>query len=1137
MAYHTTKSDAVNGGIGRPAWWIQIAIVSITVIAVGIITFLGIKTYETTRHTALEQFNEHQLILAHSAAAGIETYFSEVKASLVSATKVAAIKHMTNDSLEYMQAMYLGFIPRTSIRRLDEKGVLRFIYPSDDWRGELPGRDYSGEAYFQQAKDKGRVGLSGITINEVGEKRIRMSAPVYVPDPQGGEIKKFAGILVVSFDLKAIADIFISPITSGETGYAWLMDQNGYFLAHNVDTFVGQDAFRIREKTNPELSYESINEIQQEVMVGGEGIGRYLSGWHRGTTGRIEKLIAFSPIRVIDQIWSASVVAPVIEVDKIIREAGIQALNTFTFIILFLIVAGIFSSLSVYRWSNLLRSEVQKRTKELRETTDYLNNLIRCANAPVVVLDEQGRVTIFNDAFERMSGRTQEEMLGSPLDILFPDTRRAQALKRLEHAQSKGRDLYAEEGAIRHRDGTLYVGMWNSSNIYSDTGTELIATIVHGDDVTERRKAEEALRESEERYRTVVENQAELICRYTPDWQLTFVNEAYCRFAGKTRGELLGKSFMPYIPEEQRRGVEQFHETLIDPEHQPENQVVRHEHQVISGQGVLRWQQWVNRAIFDDKGALVEYQSVGRDITELREAEEALQGSEEQYRVLFEGSPDAILIGDIDTGIVIAANPAASQLLMMPRDEIIGIDHLEIYPEYLREKVQAGFNRSTHESGKHVVERIVLRRDGTEVPVEILSQTITLRGKDVIQGIFRDITGRKKAEEKLRENEERFRKIFEGGALGMAFLNLEYKFERVNATLCAMLGYEETELTELTFADITHPDTVEQDLQKMAQLLQGQIPYYKTEKRYIRKDGAVIWGSVTDSIVYDENEKPLYFIAMIEDITDRKSAEEAKEQLEVQLLHAQKMEALGTLVAGVAHEINNPVNKILFDVPLLQKVWTDVIPVLAEQGKREPTRKYGGLTYDFLRENLPQLISDMELAANRVVKKVNNLKSFTKQSSITDKAEMEINTAVQNAIRLIGTTLQKANITLELNLAKKSPEIEGNLQSIEQIIMNIAINAIHAIDHDKGRISISTGLQKRNGNAFITITDNGAGVDPSIIGKLFDPFVTTRQTEGGTGLGLPITYNLVEAHGGDITFTSKEGTGTTFTVTFPVLSS
>ena len=1131
MTRHTQQMNSDNRAVGRPAWWIQIAIVGVTAIAVGITAFLGIQTYRTTRHTALDQFNQNQLTLARSTAAGIETYFSEVKAALVSATKVSVIRHMTEKSLEYMQSMYLGFIPRTSIRRLDDEGALQFIYPSDDWRGNLPGRYYGDDTYFLEALERGHVVLSGITVNEIGEKRIRMSAPVYIDDIPG-EDRRCTGVLVVSFDLTSIADVFIAPITSGETGYAWLMDQNGYFLAHNMDTFVGQDAFRIREKTNPELSYESINDIQEEIMGGSEGVGRYVSGWHRGNTGRIEKLIAYSPVRVIDQVWSVAVVAPVSEVDKIIRKAGAQVLQTFAFIILFFILAGVFSFLSVYRWSGLLQREVRRRTKELRETTDYLNSLIRCANAPIAVLDEHGTVTIFNDAFERMSGRVEEEMRGHPLDILFPDAIRAQALKRLTQAQMEGKALYGEEGLIRHRDGTMAVGLWNSANIYAETDGALIATIVHGQDVTERRKAEEALRESEERYRAVVENQAEMICRYTPDWRLTFVNEAYCRYVGKQREDLIGRSFMPFIPREQQAGIEASHARLLD----PPVQEVRQEHQVIGRHGELRWQEWVNHAIFDDQGTLVEYQSVGRDITDLKQAEEALQNSETQYRALFEGAPDSIFLADIETGTVIDANPAASQLVMMPRDEMIGMHHLQLYPEDIRVAVQAGFDGVARSRGKRVVERIVQRNDGVPVPVEIHAQVIPIKGKEVLQGTFRDITERKEAEKQVRENEERFRKIFEGGALGMAFLNLNYKFERVNTTFCAMLGFQETDLTDLTFVDITHPDSVEQDLRRMAQLLQGEIPYYKTEKRYIRKDGTILWGSVTASIIYDENRNPLYFIVMIEDITDRKRAGEEKEQLEAQLLHAQKMEALGTLMAGVAHEINNPVNKIMFDLPLLQKVWADVIPLVEEEAKREPARKYGGLTCEFLRENLPQLISDMNMAAHRVADTVNNLKSYTRQSNITDKAAIEINTAVGNALRLIETTVRKARITLEVKMAKKSPRIEGNLQSIEQIVMNIAINAIQAIDHEGGKIKISTSVQKRGGKACITIADNGSGVDPAILDKLFDPFVTTRQTEGGTGLGLPITYNLVEAHGGEITFTSKEGVGTTFTVIFPALN-
>ena len=958
--------------------------------------------------------------------------------------------------------------------------------------------------------------------------RIRMAAPVYAKNESDQTERTFKGVLVISFDLRSVGDIFITPIVSGETGYAWLMDQNGYFLAHNVHEFVGQDAFKVREKRNPELSYESINEIQQKVIAGREGIGRYISGWHRGKAGRIEKLIAYSPIYIINRLWSVAVVAPVSEVDRIIRTTGVQALNTFAFIILFLIIAGISFSLSVYRWSNLLRSEVRKRTKELRETTDYLNNLIRCANAPIVVLDNNARVTIFNEAFEEMSGRTEREMIGQPLDILLPEKSRPYSLQRLDRAQKEEKNLYRDEIAILTRKGDIRIGMWNSSNTYSEDGNTLIATIIHGEDVTERKKVEEALRESEKQYRTVVENQTELICRYTPDWKLTFVNEAYCNYFNKKRDELIGHSFMPLIPEEQRGGVVEEHKKLLD----SGIQEIRHEHQAIKDNGELSWQQWVNKGIFDDQGVLVEYQSVGRDITEIKMAEEEILISEERYRTLFEGSPDAIFLGDLETGINLDANPAACQLLMKPSEEIIGIHQSLLHPPHIRKASVKRFK----EENRRTLESLVLRPDGTEVPVEITAQMITIKGKKVIQGIFRDITERKESEKMLRENEERFRKIFEGGALGMAFLGMDYKFDRVNATLCTMLGYNESELKTLTYIDITHPEHIERDKEQVARLLQGQIPYYKTEKRYIRKDGETIWGDITASVVYDESRNPLYFIAMIEDITDRKRTEEEKTQLEQQLLHAQKMEALGTLVAGVAHEINNPVNKILFDMPLLQKVWNDAMPVLKKEAEEEPEKKYGGLTYEFLKENLPQLLSDMELAANRVAKTVNNLKNFTRQSSITDKMPMELNMAVLNAVRLIDTTLRKSNILLEFELDEKSPMIEGNLQSIEQIIMNIAINATQAIKHTNGKIKISTGFQKTNGKAYITISDNGQGINPTITDKIFDPFVTTRQADGGTGLGLPITYNLVEAHGGEITFKSKEGKGTSFTVAFPSIT-
>jgi signal transduction histidine kinase len=254
-----------------------------------------------------------------------------------------------------------------------------------------------------------------------------------------------------------------------------------------------------------------------------------------------------------------------------------------------------------------------------------------------------------------------------------------------------------------------------------------------------------------------------------------------------------------------------------------------------------------------------------------------------------------------------------------------------------------------------------------------------------------------------------------------------------------------------------------------------------------------------------------------------------------QLHQAQKMETLGTLVAGVAHEINNPINLIMYNLPLLQKVWSDFLPVLMAQRSNAPDQKYGGFTYDFLKDNLPQLISDMDMAANRVAKIVSDLKNFSRQSNVAEKNELQVNTAVRNALRLAQTTLRKSGVKLELQLTENLPLIEGNLQSIEQIVLNIIINAIQSIDHDHGNVQITTGFQIKDGRIYIRIRDNGCGISPKISDKIFLPFVTDKHADGGTGLGLSVTYSLVKAHDGEISFESREGEGTTFSINLPTL--
>ncbi len=297
----------------------------------------------------------------------------------------------------------------------------------------------------------------------------------------------------------------------------------------------------------------------------------------------------------------------------------------------------------------------------------------------------------------------------------------------------------------------------------------------------------------------------------------------------------------------------------------------------------------------------------------------------------------------------------------------------------------------------------------------------------------------------------------------------------------------------------------------------------------------------SDELVIQGEKRNLYFVAAtirdatgkivgametIQDITDRS-------QLLNQLYQAQKMEALGALIAGVAHEINNPINLIMYNIPLLEKIWQDVLPVLNDQAVLSPHRKYGGLRTDFINNHLMQLISDMDMAAKRVATIVTGLKSFSRFSTQSEKIPLQINLAVENAIRLSQSTLRKQNVEIDLDLECDLPTLSGNLQNIEQVILNLIINAAQAIEHDCGKIRISTRLQPQGGDIRISVSDNGKGVNPAIAGKLFDPFITDKQEKGGTGLGLSVSYNLIKSHGGSISFESRQGKGATFHVLLP----
>ncbi len=491
-----------------PPLWLQVSIVIITLIFVAIVVFVGNQTRNEIEKLAIKQFNQQQLILARSSAKGIEAFYSDLSASLLSLSKLPSIQHISPECLQYIQNTFYSLPSRSSIRLLDSDGVLQFIFPFDGWRGKMVGKDYSQESYFKKTRKTGNLSISGLIINEQNETRVRIAVPIYLTyktkrvrvgnktgiiitpiDPNRSNLKKFQGVLLGSFDPKIISEVFISHIVSGKTGYAWLLSENGFFITHYEKAFIDKNVFKIRIEKNPEVSCKAIELIQREMMAGKEGMGSYISGWHLGKKGNVEKLIAYTPVHLDKHIWSIAVCTPLTEVKEISYITKRSEYFTLILVILILIIGGIFFFLVSYRWSHFLELEMIKKTIELRETSDYLNNLIKYANAPIIVWDSNKRITIFNKAFEKMSGWTEKEIIKQSLDILFPEDSYYTSLNEIKNTL-EGENWETVEIPILHKNGNIRIGLWNSANIYSEDGKTLFATIAQGQDITYRKQTE-----------------------------------------------------------------------------------------------------------------------------------------------------------------------------------------------------------------------------------------------------------------------------------------------------------------------------------------------------------------------------------------------------------------------------------------------------------------------------------------------------------------------------------------------------------------------------------------------------------------------------------------------------------------------
>ncbi len=253
-----------------------------------------------------------------------------------------------------------------------------------------------------------------------------------------------------------------------------------------------------------------------------------------------------------------------------------------------------------------------------------------------------------------------------------------------------------------------------------------------------------------------------------------------------------------------------------------------------------------------------------------------------------------------------------------------------------------------------------------------------------------------------------------------------------------------------------------------------------------------------------------------------------------QLLQADKLASLGTLVSGVAHEINNPNSSVLMNLSLIADILKDSRNILDAYHEHNGNFKIGGLEYSRLRKEIPLIMNDTRTAARKIRRIVEDLKDFARQGDSDFTDDVDLNEVIKTSVRLMESTIQKSTNSFEARLAPRLPKIRANVQRIEQVVVNLIMNSCQALTDKEQAIAIKSGFSPHRKEITIVVSDEGAGIAEEHISHVFDPFFTTKRECGGTGLGLAVSSTIVQEHGGTLSFRSAEGEGTTAIMKIPL---
>jgi two-component system sensor histidine kinase/response regulator len=751
--------------------------------------------------------------------------------------------------------------------------------------------------------------------------------------------------------------------------------------------------------------------------------------------------------------------------------------------------------------------------EELRKVNERLELAVRSSNVALWErdmtggLEGDGRAEWLNFWEQWGSGNPDEHLTSAAvMSIVHPDDR--DRLARLIEAYLSGEtnEFKSEHRAI-HRDGS-YHWMLTRGLVFRDSKGNPLRFSGSTIDITDQKRAEEALRASEKRFQTFVDHASDAFFLQERDGTILDVNHRACESLGYTRDELVGRTPFNFDPDVTLAITEDSVRRL----HAGETVAFVSRHRRKDG-SVFPVEVRTRTFWEGDRFLMV---SLARDITERRRAEAALRLSEQRYRSLAEASVAIIWTTTADGVVVSDQQSSWSNFTGKSLDQLTNWNWLEtLHPDDRAHTVECWSDTIATRS-LYRVEYRVRRHDGEYRTM--LTRGVPIFGEDgEIRewfGTCVDITDLKRAEAALRESEERFRGPFENAAVGIAHVDAQGNILRVNQKLYDIVGYPNAELIGKTIPEVTHPDDLAANLALFSPLMQGELPSFAMEKRFFRKDGSIVWTYLTVSLQRDTAGQPAYCIAIVQDITDRKELEgelrQAKESAEA--ANRSKDEFL----ASVSHEIRTPMNAILG---------------MTELALDTP-----------LAEDQRQFLKTVKSAADNLLGILNDLLDFSKIEAgklELDPGDFSLRAALGDTLRTLAMRAHKKGLELVSHVRPDVPDaLIGDASRLRQVLLNLVGNAIKFTDDGEVVVRVEADdapASDRQVNLRFDVIDTGIGIPPERHDSIFRAFeqedTSTTRKYGGTGLGLTIATRLAALMGGTITVESRPGRGSIFTCT------